>query len=132
MNRVSEGQVGGTHYKDMAISPIEFAMRNNWDACAFSILKHVSRHRAKAGLQDIQKAQHYVKLRVDLWGPWLYPARPADKIITASAYCDSNRLDWHERRILVCLEEWIEDSAKAVKMVAAINDSLDALAHDYA
>lgn len=59
----TERQVGGAHYTDMKIQPLEFAMANAWDAGAFSILKYLSRHASKNGHQDVQKASHFIDLR---------------------------------------------------------------------
>jgi len=59
-------QVGGDHYRKMAIQPVQFAHANGYDPCTFSILKYVSRHREKGGVQDLRKAAHFVRLRSDL------------------------------------------------------------------
>lgn len=58
-------QVGGNHYKDMVIQPLEFAMANNLDPCQFSIVKYVSRFRSKNGLQDLEKARHFLDLLIE-------------------------------------------------------------------
>ena len=59
-------QVGGTHYSEMPIQPMEFAMTQMYDFATASILKYVSRHRQKNGRQDIQKAIHIVELRNEI------------------------------------------------------------------
>ena len=51
-----EKQVGGSHYKDFKIQPIEYIIANNMlfpEAC---VVKYVSRHRLKNGKEDILKA----------------------------------------------------------------------------
>lgn len=55
-------QVDGTHYKNMKVQPIEFAMVRGYDAATFSVLKYISRHRRKNGLIDLEKASHFVRL----------------------------------------------------------------------
>ena len=59
-------QVGGTHYQQMAIEPFEYAYRNNLDFFQGTLVKYVSRWRAKGGLQDLKKAKHtlneYIRL----------------------------------------------------------------------
>lgn len=60
------GQVGGDHYRNKAIQPVQFSMANGLDACAHSILKYVTRHREKNGRQDLEKALHFVDLRMEL------------------------------------------------------------------
>lgn len=36
-------QVGGDHYKDMAIQPMEFCMRNDLNFCQSSAIKYICR-----------------------------------------------------------------------------------------
>ena len=59
-------QVGGGHYKDMKIQPIEFAQANELNPCEFSVLKYICRHRRKNGLEDLEKAKHFLDLLIDL------------------------------------------------------------------
>lgn len=56
-------QVGGSHYKGMAVQPIDFAMNSSYDAATFSVLKYLSRHEFKNGVEDVRKAAHFVRLR---------------------------------------------------------------------
>ena len=42
-----EKQVGGNHYKDCAIQPIEYIEKNNLTFCEGNIVKYVTRHRTK-------------------------------------------------------------------------------------
>jgi len=58
-------QVGGDHYKKMKIQPIEFCQLNELNACETAVIKYVSRHRNKNGLQDLNKAKHYIDLLID-------------------------------------------------------------------
>lgn len=59
-------QVGGDHYKGMAIQPIEFSMANRLNACQHSIIKYVCRAGSKGGKagakQDLDKARHFIDL----------------------------------------------------------------------
>ena len=57
-----ERQVGGDHYKDMAIQPVEFIMANNMGYCAGNIVKYASRAEKKNGVEDIEKIIHYAQL----------------------------------------------------------------------
>lgn len=59
-------QVGGDHYKSMPIEPLYFAMKNNLDACQTNIIKYVCRHRSKGGLEDLQKAKHYLDVLIEM------------------------------------------------------------------
>ena len=55
-------QVGGEHYKIMAIQPSEFIFRNNLNWCQGNIIKYVCRYKEKNGRQDLDKAMHYIEL----------------------------------------------------------------------
>jgi hypothetical protein len=57
-------QVGGGHYKDMAIQPIEFCMANKLDVCQSKIIKYVCRHESKNGREDLEKAKHMIDLLI--------------------------------------------------------------------
>lgn len=56
-------QVGGGHYAKLKIQPVEFIMENQWDFCAGSVVKYLTRYRDKNGRQDLEKAKHFVQLR---------------------------------------------------------------------
>lgn len=55
-------QIGGSHYADMAIQPVEFITANDIGFLEGNIIKYVCRHHAKNGAQDIKKAIHYCEL----------------------------------------------------------------------
>ena len=58
-------QEGGSHYKDLAIQPIEYSMKNKLDPCQHTIIKYVSRFRNKNGLEDLKKAKHCIDLLIE-------------------------------------------------------------------
>jgi hypothetical protein len=68
----SKSQVGGGHYKDLAIQPGEFIHRNRIGFLEGNVIKYVCRHRNKNGRQDIEKAIHYLQLLLE----WEYPDAP--------------------------------------------------------
>ena len=59
-------QEGGKHYKDFAIQPIYFIMKNKIPAAEANIIKYACRHRLKNGAQDIKKIIHYCELILKL------------------------------------------------------------------
>lgn len=59
-------QVGGSHYKDFTIQPIEFIHANNIPFIEGNIIKYIVRWRSKNGVEDLRKVQHYVNLLIDL------------------------------------------------------------------
>jgi len=58
-------QVGGTHYKDMVIQPLEYIMANNMPYCEANVVKYISRWKSKGGVEDLRKVKHYVDLLID-------------------------------------------------------------------
>lgn len=62
-------QVGGSHYTDMAIQPIEYIFANDIPFAEGNIIKYVSRYRAKNGLEDLKKARHMLNLLIERWEP---------------------------------------------------------------
>ena len=61
-----KSQVGGSHYKDMKIQPIVFCHENKLGACESSIIKYVSRHKSKNGIEDLRKARHLIDILISL------------------------------------------------------------------
>ena len=55
-------EIGGTHYADMPIEPIELIEAFNLNFIQGSIIKYISRYKAKNGVQDLEKALHYCKM----------------------------------------------------------------------
>jgi len=55
-------QEGGAHYKDQAIQPVEYIHANNIPYLEGNVIKYVTRHKSKNGLEDINKAIHYLQL----------------------------------------------------------------------
>lgn len=55
-------QVGGSHYKEMAEQPIEFITANQLGFCEGNAIKYICRYKAKGGVEDIEKAIHYLQI----------------------------------------------------------------------
>lgn len=62
-------QVDGDHYKHMVIQPTEYCQRNRLNFCESAVVKYVSRHQAKGGRNDIEKAIHFLEMLLDLEYP---------------------------------------------------------------
>lgn len=58
-------QEGGGHYKDMAIQPVEYIQKNKLGFIEGSVVKYVSRWRAKGGVEDLKKARHFLDLLIE-------------------------------------------------------------------
>ena len=52
-------QQSGDHYKKKGIQPIEYGFANNLSFPQINIVKYVSRHEDKNGLDDLAKSIHY-------------------------------------------------------------------------
>lgn len=57
-----EVQVGGDHYKQYPIQPVTFAMANGLNMCQSNVVKYIVRYKDKGGLQDLEKAIHFIRL----------------------------------------------------------------------
>ncbi|MGB1226458.1 MAG: DUF3310 domain-containing protein [Poseidonibacter sp.] len=56
-----EKQVGGNHYSKRAIQPFHIAREYDLDFFEGNVLKYLLRHKDKNGLEDLQKAMHYLE-----------------------------------------------------------------------
>jgi hypothetical protein len=62
-----EQQVGGKHYRECEIQPVEYIVKNNLDFLEGNIVKYVTRHRTKGeGRKDIEKVIHYAQLILEM------------------------------------------------------------------
>jgi hypothetical protein len=60
-------QIGGIHYKDFKIQPVEFIFANNIPFIEGNIIKYTCRWKSKNGIEDLKKVQHYVNLLIELY-----------------------------------------------------------------
>lgn len=63
---VDTHQIGGTHYTNLAIQPWEVIERNEMGFFDGNALKYIMRFRAKGGVQDLEKARHYLDKLIEL------------------------------------------------------------------
>ena len=61
-----EVQIGGDHYKSMAIQPVEFIEKNNLTFLEGCIIKRICRHRHKGLIRDLEKAKHEIDLLIEM------------------------------------------------------------------
>ena len=59
-------QVGGGHYKDFEIQPIEYIQKNALGFIEGSIVKYITRYEEKGGANDLDKIIHYCELLKEL------------------------------------------------------------------
>lgn len=63
------GQIGGDHYKNMAIQPMQYSMKNNLNACQHTAIKYVTRYKTKGGKLDLEKAIHCIQMLIEMEYP---------------------------------------------------------------
>ena len=59
-------QINGTHYRELAIQPVEFIHANGIGYMEGNVIKYVTRWRSKGGIADLHKAKHYIELLIEL------------------------------------------------------------------
>ena len=65
-NETLTTQVGGNHYSKLAIQPVEYINANHLTYLQGNVIKYVTRYKDKNGLQDLQKARHYIDMLIEL------------------------------------------------------------------
>lgn len=60
-----EKQVGGSHYKQFPIQPVEFINANNLSYMQGNVIKYVVRYPFKNGIADLEKAKHYIEMLIE-------------------------------------------------------------------
>jgi hypothetical protein len=63
--KASDNQIGGTHYKQFKIQPAEFCFVNNIPYLEATAIKYLCRWRDKGGIQDLEKAKHFIDLLIE-------------------------------------------------------------------
>jgi hypothetical protein len=65
LNKPSSKQVGGTHYKKFKIQPAEFCYKNEIPYLEATAIKYLCRWKDKGGIQDLEKAKHFIDLLIE-------------------------------------------------------------------
>jgi hypothetical protein len=58
-------QIGGDHYKDKAVQPVEYIEANNLTFLEGCVVKRITRWRSKNGIEDLIKAKHEIDLMIE-------------------------------------------------------------------
>lgn len=53
------------HYTACAIQPIDYIWANNLNFLEGNVVKYVTRHKAKNGKEDLEKALYYLQMLID-------------------------------------------------------------------
>ena len=65
-NSALDIQEGGNHYKKCKIQPLEYIYANGIGYLEGNVIKYVTRHKDKNGVEDIKKAMHYLELILEM------------------------------------------------------------------
>ena len=60
-------QVGGDHYSSLPIQPMVFAHKNGLGFLEGSAIIYICRYKYKNGIEDLEKAKHYIELLIELY-----------------------------------------------------------------
>lgn len=60
-------QEGGSHYKNLKIQPMQYALENKLDYAQSNVVKYVTRHKEKNGKEDLLKAIHNLELMIEFY-----------------------------------------------------------------
>lgn len=58
-------QIGGGHYKDLKIQPIDYILENGLGYCEANVVKYITRWKLKGGVEDLRKAKHYIEILIE-------------------------------------------------------------------
>lgn len=61
-----DSQVGGSHYRDMAVQPLEYIVKNGIPFLEGNVIKYVTRWTRKNGIEDLKKARHYLDMLIEM------------------------------------------------------------------
>lgn len=64
--KATDKQVGGSHYKDLSIQPVQYIHANGLSFLEGNVVKYITRHKTKNGRADVEKALHYCQLILEL------------------------------------------------------------------
>lgn len=88
MEQALDKQVGGNHYKDYNMQPIELIVNAKLSYIQGNIVKYITRYKDKNGAQDVEKCIHYAELAIEL-----NSVGPEHKMLNlAYSYCSVNKL----------------------------------------
>ena len=63
---VNTRQPGGDHYMKKAIQPWDYIISNDIGYLEGNVIKYVSRWKDKGGIQDLEKAKHYLEKLIEV------------------------------------------------------------------
>jgi hypothetical protein len=83
LKTANDRQVGGEHYATKKIQPWDFIVENGLGFLDGNVVKYVCRYRDKGGVQDLEKARHYLDKLIEV-------EREARGLTRPMTQCDGN------------------------------------------
>lgn len=109
MSKVNKIQVGGDHYKSN-YQHWDWVVATGLDYLAGCATKYITRWRKKNGLQDLQKAAHYldklIEVAPELIATQRTPFGTQTSVAETVGFVRANKLDQIETRICMVLSVW--------------------------
>ena len=66
MEKPTDKQGGGDHYKNCTIQPVVYIESNKLGFLMGNVVKYVTRYSVNSNVQDLEKAKHYIELQLQL------------------------------------------------------------------
>lgn len=100
----NDRQVGGEHYKS-ALQHWDWVLASGLSYLQGCATKYLVRWRAKNGVEDLKKADHYVEKMIQAHiNGQLRPTGPL--AVSAAYFCEQNEVDVAETGIIKLIAEW--------------------------
>ena len=97
-NNALDVQVGGDHYKNKKMQPIELITKTRCTFIQGCIWIYITRYKEKNGKEDINKCIHYAQLAIELKDEGQLGYRKLDIVKT---YCDVNELSTKQSSVIM-------------------------------
>ena len=119
VKKAMEHQVGGNHYKNKSIQPIDYIIGNNLGFCEGNVIKYVTRYKDKNGVEDLLKAKQYLEFLIKDWSKTM----EAD----ANEYFLNKHLDEQEKqeKEYLAFENEAYEIIKELKIIAKTKYNYD-------
>jgi hypothetical protein len=56
------------HYEQFVIQPKDFIIKNELSFCQGNAIKYICRYQMKGGVEDLEKAKHYIDMMIEEMG----------------------------------------------------------------
>lgn len=120
-------QPGGDHYHRLEYQPLQFAMENRLDPCAFSMLRYAARLGAEGkgqDLLDLDKILHYLELRKFFRSQRLAGTEPRNEglRVPMSRFARQPGIDPDAQTLLRYLGAYLEEESRGKLFETAVRD----------